>query len=769
MEALTPPAQLSEWHMLAIKSFRTVQAILDLQPKDDVIGFADFILIAAAAGDLEEKLDEVSARLPEDIRRQMIEVGCIDPEDVPDDREDVPDDHGNDIDGATVAAVGVDVEGALEYDGDSGYFRFTAEGSQLYQIDVSLGSLPDSYLELRDSDGRRLESNDDHGDSSASRIVWEAPASGDYYLVVGGYGAGSYTLTVAYSDIADDHGDDIDDATTATVGVDVEGVIDYEGDSDYFRFTAEGGQLYQIDVSLVSLPDSYLELRDSDGWSLESNDDHGDSPASRVFWEAPASGDYYLEVGGYGAGSYTLTVAYSDIADDHGDDIDDATTATVGVDVEGVIDYEGDSDYFRFTAEGGQLYQIDVSLGSLPDSYLELRDSDGRRLESNDDHGDSSASRIVWEAPASGDYYLVVGGYGAGSYTLTVAYSDIADDHGNDIDDATTAAVGVDVEGALDYEGDSDYFRFTAEGGQLYQIDVSLGSLPDSYLELRDSDGWSLESNDDHGDSSASRIVWRAPDAVEYFLVVAGSWDHDVGSYTLTVAYSDIVDDYGDDIDDATMATVGVDVEGVIDYEGDSDYFRFTAEGGQLYQIDVSLGSLPDSYLELRDSDGWSLESNDDHGDSSASRIVWRAPDAVEYFLVVAGSWDHDVGSYTLTVAYSDIVDDYGDDIDDATTATVGVDVEGVIDYEGDSDYFRFTAEGGQLYQIDVALGSLPDSVLTLLGPDRGELAYNDDHGDSPASRVFWEAPASGDYYLAVEAIGWDARVGSYTLTVTRR
>ena len=71
LEALTPPAQLSEWHLLAIKSFRTVQAVIDLRPKDDVIGFADFILIAA--GDLEEKLDEVSARLPEDVRR---EVGC---------------------------------------------------------------------------------------------------------------------------------------------------------------------------------------------------------------------------------------------------------------------------------------------------------------------------------------------------------------------------------------------------------------------------------------------------------------------------------------------------------------------------------------------------------------------------------------------------------------------------------------------------------------------------------------------------------------------
>ena len=92
------------------------------------------------------------------------------------------------------------------------------------------------------------------------------------------------------------------------MGADVNGVIDYEGDIDYFRFTAEEGQLYQIDVALGSLPDSLLALLNPDGWELDSNDDHGDSWASRVFWEAPASGDYYLVVLGYGAGSYTLTV-----------------------------------------------------------------------------------------------------------------------------------------------------------------------------------------------------------------------------------------------------------------------------------------------------------------------------------------------------------------------------------------------------------------------------------------------------------------------------
>ena len=52
MEALTPPAQLSEWHLLTIEGFRTIQAVVDIQPKDDVIEFASFIQIAVASADL---------------------------------------------------------------------------------------------------------------------------------------------------------------------------------------------------------------------------------------------------------------------------------------------------------------------------------------------------------------------------------------------------------------------------------------------------------------------------------------------------------------------------------------------------------------------------------------------------------------------------------------------------------------------------------------------------------------------------------------------
>ncbi len=108
--------------------------------------------------------------------------------------------------------------------------------------------------------------------------------------------------------------------------------------------------------------------------------------------------------------------------DDHANAVDDATAVTLWDAVKGSLDYEGDIDLFLFQAEEGQTYRIDVALGNLSDSVVELYDADEEWLAANDDHGDSFASRIVWVAPRSGEYYIAVFGWGGtGSYTLTVS------------------------------------------------------------------------------------------------------------------------------------------------------------------------------------------------------------------------------------------------------------------------------------------------------------------------------------------------------------
>ena len=460
ISSFAPPAEVADWHDASLTYTEKLKASIDSFPKDDEIDLLALLPILAILEAEETKVLETIGRMPDDVRQRMAEAGCIAADDA---------DAGDEFDSATPVAVGEGVEGSLDYEDQIDYFSFTAQAGQFYRIDVELGTLTDSWLAVYDSDEFEIAFNDDRDDGSlASRIVWEAPSSGEYYAAVGGYGTGSYTLTLALE--ADDHANSVEGATSVAVGEVVQGALDYDGDEDGFVFEAEEGQLYRIYVSLGTLTDSELWLYEVEEQYLGirgvASDDYR-AAASRIVWKAPSSGKYYAEVSGYGTGSYTLTVAL-DIVDDHADSVEGATSATVGEPVQGTLDYDGDMDVFVFEAEEGQLYRIYVSLGTLTDSELWLYEVGEQYLGiwgvAADDYS-AAASRIVWKALSSGKYYAEVSGYGTGSYTLTVAALDIVDDHADSVEGATPATVGKPVQGAVDYDGDMDVFVLEAEEG----------------------------------------------------------------------------------------------------------------------------------------------------------------------------------------------------------------------------------------------------------------------------------------------------------------
>ncbi len=123
--------------MLYVESIRKIQAIADIQPSDEVMDFSSLILIGAASADLEEKLNEVAARLPEDVHQQMIEAGCTDEEDMPDNYEAVPDDHGNDFESATRIAIREAVAIELENHDDEDVLVFRARRGTEYVITLN--------------------------------------------------------------------------------------------------------------------------------------------------------------------------------------------------------------------------------------------------------------------------------------------------------------------------------------------------------------------------------------------------------------------------------------------------------------------------------------------------------------------------------------------------------------------------------------------------------------------------------------------------------
>ncbi len=207
---------------------------------------------------------------------------------------------------------------------------------------------------------------------------------------------------------ADDHSNAIEGATPVQVGTAVTGIVDYEGDEDFFAFMAEEGVLYQIETGLESLPDAYLGIYSRDAFLVDG--------FNAISWEAPSSEEYYASVTWSGeSGAYTLAI--DALVDDHGDDASRATAIQVGQAVDGTIGYSGDMDYFHFTAEEGDAFQIELT-PDLSDSCcweVSVFDAEGVGWYGTSDEA------LGWEAPESGDYYVsVVAVYTTGAYELII-------------------------------------------------------------------------------------------------------------------------------------------------------------------------------------------------------------------------------------------------------------------------------------------------------------------------------------------------------------
>lgn len=111
------------------------------------------------------------------------------------------------------------------------------------------------------------------------------------------------------------------------------------------------------------------------------------------------------------------------------------------------------------------------------------------------------------------------------------------DDHANGAEGSTPILSGQTLAGAIDYHGDTDWFRLDVVAGHTYTLETKLAGLYDSVLVLYGGDGKTkLTQDDDGGVGYASKIVWTATTSETLFAQVRGWAPTDLGSYTLTVS-----------------------------------------------------------------------------------------------------------------------------------------------------------------------------------------------------------------------------------------
>jgi serralysin len=101
------------------------------------------------------------------------------------------------------------------------------------------------------------------------------------------------------------------------LGSSIDGVLEVDGDHDWYSVDLVAGTRYRISLDgvalddYVALEDPFIHLRRADGSLIKSDDDAGPGRNSLLNWVASGSGRYYLDVGAWDekyVGGYRLTI-----------------------------------------------------------------------------------------------------------------------------------------------------------------------------------------------------------------------------------------------------------------------------------------------------------------------------------------------------------------------------------------------------------------------------------------------------------------------------
>lgn len=466
-------------------------------------------------------------------------------------------------------SAGSPATGQIETAYDSDWFSITLSPSASYSFTLNGSTLTDPMLELYDSSGNYLQSNDDYNGLN-SQIDYIPYTAGTYYLAARGYSTatGSYTLAVTQSAgpaaIQDDYVASALTTGTVTVGGTASGTVEESYDNDWFRVSLSANTTYEIALNGTSLNDPFLELYDSSGVLLTSDDDSGTDNNSLISFAPTTSGTFYLGARGYSSatGSYSLNVTQGStvttpVTDDYAGDSSTTGSLSSGSQTTGNIESVGDQDWFRISLSTGTRYQFGLrgtgTSGNLGEPGLRLFDSSGTLVgEANGSVGGDA--QLAYAATSSGTFYVAAGGGNGttGAYTLTAAgqTAPTRDDYTANIRTRGRITVGGEASGYLERARDVDWFQvrlraYSARNPIEYVIGVESEEvgLENFTVTIRNNRGRLLTTIPSGGEGE---FIYRARTSGQYFISVQAANTTQTGSYTAYVEEADMEDDEGD-------------------------------------------------------------------------------------------------------------------------------------------------------------------------------------------------------------------------------
>jgi hypothetical protein len=549
-------------------------------------------------------------------------------------------------------------------------------------------------------------------------------------------------------------------------------------------FEGRRGQRLVMDLESGDF-DSYLVVRDPDGYTVGSDDDSGDELNARLRVILARDGTYRViatAVGDSARGRYTLTVSGWETPS--APPAGAAAALAIGDTKDGLLEPGDDlspdgpyQDRWTFSARQGARLRIELRSADF-DSYLAVLGPDGVVIGTDDDGLGERNSLVAVRARAAGQYTILASSFGedlrVGAYRVTVL-----EETGVFADPGAPAAIqaGETKEGRLESgdavgkRGIQDRWTFQGRAGQVVRLDA-VSSDFDPYLVLSFNETV-VDSNDDGGDGNSARILAVLPGTGTYTAAVSAFTQGGAGGrYTLALTGSTVLAEAGR----IGRIAFGQRLAGRLERgdetredNGYQDRWEFDARPDQDVTVELRSGAF-DTYVELRDPQGNVVAENDDGlGDGTDSFVAAHLTRGGRYRIVVRGYGDREsTGLYELALGQASAAARPGQQIELRLGETTMGRLEPGDSVMGDHSFadvfvFRPAVSGRVVIQVR---SSDFDAYLIVQDAEGRTLASDDDGGTGTDAQLTYEVVAGRSYRILANSYGEERRTGAYRVIV---
>jgi len=441
------------------------------------------------------------------------------------------------------------------------------------------------------------------------------------------------------------------------------------------------------------------------------------------------------------------------------------------------VDPAGDVDWLTFPAQAGDMVRVlKLSGGAAMKMTLVERDgtTDVEQVSST-----SSSSRLIdRKLPATGDWFVrMQATFSTGTGDYQVSFENLGpDDHGDDWQQATPiplgAADGPHTAGALQVEGNVDWFSVEVPEGHMVQFWAQSSGGTGVNLRLYDTDGTTFLEGDSATYDYAAMIDRATLPAGTYYLRVASySGNSTTGPYEVWAVDLGL-DDHGNDALHATPVPLdGTPVPGLLEVGYNRDWFSFDLPAGHMVQVWAQASKGPDGStgvtLRLYDQDGTSFIEEASATYTNPAMIDRGVLPAGTYFFYVEANYGSAVtGAYEVWAV--DLgPDDHGNDATSATPVPLdGTPVPGAFEVNYNRDWFSFDLPAGHMVQVWAQAGKTPDGstgiTLRLYGQDGTSFIEEASASYTNPAMIDRGVLDAGTYYFRVVPNYGSAETGPY-------